>query len=102
MLGAEVKLLSAKFQGSAGAFPSRKTFRYSLLAIYCRFFRLGSSLTLSNLSTDSKSVSKKRSLPKQANTKKLRVAGCAFKEKKLTRNSQPSTRLAGFSLLLIS
>ena len=86
-----------KIFGSAGALPSRKTTRYSPLAIRCRFGSAGASPShfipsLAPRPTPRfKSVATKTKPVKQAN-KKLRVLGCAFRGKALTLNSQPATR----------
>jgi len=88
-----------KIFGSARALPSRKTTRYSPFASRCRF---GSAGTSPSHFIPSPSLAprptprfnrwlRKQSPLKQAN-KKLRVLGCAFREKALTLNSQPATR----------
>jgi hypothetical protein len=86
-----------KIFGSAGALPSRKTTRYSPFAIRCCFGSAGASLSqfipslVPRPTPRFKLVATKTKPVKQAN-KKLRVLGCAFREKALTLNSQPATR----------
>jgi hypothetical protein len=88
-----------KIFGSAGSLPSRKLIHQSLIANRQSLsFWLGRSLALPIHSVPVpcptprfKSVATKTKPVKQAN-KKLRVLGCAFREKALTLNSQPATR----------
>jgi hypothetical protein len=88
-----------KIFGSAGSLPSRKLIHQSLIANRQSLsFWLGRNFALPIHSVPVpcptprfKSVATKTKPVKQAN-KKLRVLGCAFREKALTLNSQPATR----------